>query len=251
MTQKWTHCYQLKPGRWVFVPTNEARATGYLVKSAVEAHWKPPQFYFHLRAGGHLSAVRSHISSTYFFRADIDDFFGRVNRSRVTRCLKSWFPYTDARQMASESVVKRPNLQGFVLPYGFVQSPILASLALDQSKFGSYLRKLNGREELKVSVYVDDIIVSGDNKQELDAVAQKLIQMAEDALFPISTTKTQGPTTEVTAFNIQLSHQALQITEDRMAELRDSYQSATSIYSRAGILNYVDSINPSQGDSLE
>lgn len=251
MTQKWTHCYQLKPGRWVFVPTDEARETGYHIKRAVEAHWKPPHFYFHLRAGGHVSAVRSHISSKFFFRADIDDFFGRVNRSRVTRCLKSWLSYVDARQMASESVVRRPSLEGFVLPYGFVQSPILASLALDQSKLGSYLRKLKGHGDLKVSVYVDDIIVSGQDEQELNAVAEKLVQTAEKALFPISAVKTQGPATEVTAFNIQLSHQALQITEDRLAELRNNYQSATSLYSKAGIINYVESVNPSQGHSLE
>jgi hypothetical protein len=153
--------------------------------------------------------------------------------------------------MASESVVRRPGLEGFVLPYGFVQSPILASLALDQSKLGSYLQKLTGRGDLKVSVYVDDIIVSGHDKQELDVVAEKLVQMAELALFPISASKTQGPSTEITAFNIQLSHQALQITEARLTELRDSYQSATSIYSKAGIINYVDSVNPSQGESLE
>jgi hypothetical protein len=57
--------------------------------------------------------------------------------------------------MASESVVKRPALDGFVLPYGFVQSPILASLALDKSKLGKLLRKLNGRTDITVSVYVD------------------------------------------------------------------------------------------------
>lgn len=125
VTQKWTHRYQLKPGRWVFAPTDEAKKTGARTKRSVASHWKPPSFYYHLRKGGHVAAVRSHESSRFFFRADLDDFFGRVNRTRVTRCLKSWFSYAEAREMASESVVKRPGDDAFVLPYGFVQSPML------------------------------------------------------------------------------------------------------------------------------
>lgn len=250
MTQKWTHCYQLKPGRWVFAPTEEARATGQRIKSAVEERWKPPRFYFHLREGGHVAAVHSHMPSKFFLRADIDNFFGRVNRSRITRCLKSWFSYADAREMASESVVKRPGLEGFVLPYGFVQSPILASLALEKSKLGSLLRKLNRRCDLRVSVYVDDIIISGDDAVVLGGVSEKLIDVASEARFPVGVEKREGPGEEVTAFNIRVSHAALKITDERMAELRCKYQSTTSAYSKAGILGYVNSVNPRQGDAL-
>jgi len=188
--------------------------------------------------------------SKFFFRADIDDFFGRVSRSRITRCLKSWFSYADAREMASESVVKRPGLEGFVLPYGFVQSPILASLALEKSALGAYLRKLSSRGDLRVSVYVDDIIISGDNESVLGEVGERLIDLASKALFPVSREKREGPAEEVTAFNIRVSRAALRITDERMAELRLSYQSATSEFSRAGILGYVDSVSPAQADSL-
>lgn len=250
MTQKWTHCYQLKPGRWVFAPTDESRATGQGIKSAVEARWKPPRFYFHLREGGHIAAVHSHMPSKFFLRADIDDFFGRVSRSRITRCLKSWFSYADAREMASESVVRRPGLEGFVLPYGFVQSPVLASLALEQSKLGTFLRKLNGRGDLRVSVYVDDIIISGDDEAVLGEVFEQLIDVASKALFPVGVGKREGPAEEVTAFNIRVSHAALRITDERMAELRLNYQSTTSEYSKAGILGYVNSVSPWQGDTL-
>lgn len=197
-----------------------------------------------------MAAVRHHAASRFFFRADIDDFFGRVSRSRVTRCLKSWFPYASAREMASESVVKRPGLEGFVLPYGFVQSPALASLALDRSKLGSYLRKLHGRGDLRVSVYVDDIIVSSNDEHALEESSAQLIDIAENALFPIGTGKREGPAPEITAFNIELSHEALRIADGRIAELRRNYLVAASAYSRAGILSYIDSVNPSQGKSL-
>lgn len=250
MTQKWTHCYQLKPGRWVFAPTDEARATGQRIKRAVEARWKPPRFYFHLREGGHVAAVHSHIPSKFFLRADIDDFFGRVSRSRITRCLKSWFSYADAREMASESVVKRPGLEGFVLPYGFVQSPVLASLALEKSKLGTLLHKLNSRGDLRVSVYVDDLIISGDDEVILGEVLEKLIEVAAKARFPVSVGKREGPAEEITAFNIRVSHADLRITDEKMVELRLNYQSTTSEYSKAGILGYVNSVNPAQGDTL-
>jgi hypothetical protein len=246
VTHKWTHRYELKPGRWVFAPTEEAKKTGARIKREVAAHWKPPTFYFHLRSGGHVAAVHTHVASQYFFRADLEDFFGRVNRSRVTRCLKSWFSYADAREMASESVVRRPGHNGFVLPYGFVQSPILASLALDKSKLGSYLRALNGRPNLRVSVYVDDIIVSSTDESCLGDAVAKLKQLADLASFPINASKTEGPGHGVTAFNIELSHAALQITDARLAELKADYDAAASGYSKAGILSYVRSVNEAQ-----
>jgi hypothetical protein len=164
--------------------------------------------------------------------------------------LKPWFSYADAREMASESVVKRPSLEGFVLPYGFVQSPVLASLALEKSKLGTFLRKLHGRDDLRVSVYVDDIIISGDDEGLLSEVGEQLIDVASKALFPVGAGKREGPAEEITAFNIRVSHAALKITDERMAELRLNYQSTTSEYSKAGILGYVNSVNPWQGDTL-
>lgn len=193
-----------------------------------------------------MFAVQSHASSRVFYRADLDDFFGRVNRSRVTRCLKSWFSYAEARVMASESVVKRPDHGAFVLPYGFVQSPILASLALDKSKLGSYLRSLHGRGEVKVSVYVDDIILSGEDETQLRQAAAQLEQAANVSQFPLSAGKTEGPAAGVTAFNIELSHEMLRITEQRLTLLRNDYQATESVHRKAGIVSYIESVNPGQ-----
>lgn len=250
MTHKWTYRYQLKADRWVFVPTNEAKGVGASIKRLVEGKWKVPEYYFHLRKGGHVAAVRSHSENTYFFRADLDDFFGRVNRSRVTRCLKSWFPYMEARAMASESVVKRPSTEDFILPYGFVQSPILASLALDMSKLGRFLGKLHRRSDVTVSVYVDDIIVSCNDEAQLFQIADLLNQKADESNFPLSLSKKEGPAPEITAFNIELSHGVMRITEERLALLRAEYLSATSEYSKNGIYGYVESVNIGQIENL-
>ena len=250
MTQKWTHRYELKPGRWVFAPTGPGKKAGRRIKAAVTSKWKPPTFYFHFRAGGHVAALKHHAESSYFYRADLDDFFGRVNRSRATRCLKSWFPYAEAREMASESVVRRPGIEGFVIPYGFVQSPILASLALDKSKLGSLLRSFDRQDDLRVSVYVDDIIVSAKDFDRLAEAAARLAEVAEIARFPLSSTKTEGPADRVTAFNIDLSEAELLITPERMQRLGQAYQQSDSVYRRAGILGYVESVNPDQAGTL-
>lgn len=152
--------------------------------------------------------------------------------------------------MASESVVKRPGLDVFVLPYGFVQSPILASLALDKSKLGAFLRKLNARSDLSVSVYVDDIIISSNDEISLEKVADQLHQTARASLFPISETKNEGPALGITAFNIQLSNKLLQITEARLAELHAVYQAASSANTQAGVFSYVHSVNTEQSNNL-
>ena len=89
MHPKWVNRFELKPGRWVFEPSAESKALGQKIKAAVEKAWRPPNFYFHLRSGGHVEAVRSHLENTHFLRVDIQDFFGSVNRTRITRCLKS------------------------------------------------------------------------------------------------------------------------------------------------------------------
>jgi hypothetical protein len=149
--------------------------------------------------------------------------------------------------MANESVVKRPGLNGFVLPYGFVQSPILASLALDKSKLGSCLRRLNSREDLKISVYVDDIIISGNDEYALLDAADQLGRAAKAALFPINSLKNEGPASSIVAFNITLSHKILQITEERLTKLRTNYHETTSLYCKAGISSYIKSINSDQG----
>lgn len=148
--------------------------------------------------------------------------------------------------MASESVVKRPGDGAFVLPYGFVQSPILASLALDRSKLGNYLRSLHGKGDVTVSVYVDDIIISGDDETRLREAALQLEQVANAAQFPLSAGKTEGPAVNVTAFNIELSHEMLRITDERLTLLRGDYQATESVHCKAGIVSYIESVNPDQ-----
>ncbi|MFA8479136.1 reverse transcriptase domain-containing protein [Xanthomonas campestris pv. campestris] len=244
--KRWEHRFEVKPGRWVYVPTPIGKAAGEKIRSSVAKVWSRPKFYFHLRKGGHVAALRRHLKNQYFFRCDLDDFFGRINQSRVTRSLKENFSYVDARKMASDSVVIRPGTGKTMLPYGYVQSPILASFALDRSRVGRFLRKCESSEDVTVSVYMDDIVLSSNDEARLYVAAAELAQLATDAGLPLNAGKTIGPASTVTAFNVELSHGLLSVTKERIDRFRESYATASSLHVELGIVNYVHSINSTQ-----
>lgn len=147
--------------------------------------------------------------------------------------------------MASESVARRPPTSEFVLPFGFVQSPVLASLALDLSKLGSFLRKASANVALDVSLYMDDLVISSDDEELLADVAANLDAVAVAAKFPLSASKRQGPGRCVTAFNIELSHKSMAITSARMTEFQEAFDVGNDA-TKGGIYGYVASVNSGQ-----
>ncbi|HEB57236.1 MAG TPA: hypothetical protein ENI98_13240 [Gammaproteobacteria bacterium] len=183
---QWAHRFELKPDCWVFVPTDESLLYGKKVKNEIESKWVTPYYYSHLKAGGHITALKSHIGNNYFIRADIKQFFNSINRTRVTRELKLIFnPYKLARSIACNSIVTKPNSNGkeSILPFGFVQSPIIASLCLSKSALGRYLDKL-GSTGFKVTVYMDDIIISTSQSYNTAELAlSNLLDRAERSRF--------------------------------------------------------------------
>lgn len=170
----------------------------------------------------------------------------------MTRSLKEHVPYERAREIAVESTVRLPESPEveYILPFGFVQSPIIASICLSKSALGRYLSRLKHRKGLAVSVYMDDILVSSDNHEELLQEMAKIKAVSEKSELPLNEKKQEGPAECVKAFNIKLSQGLLEITPERLQELSDAYLESTNEAQRAGILNYVLSINPNQVDSL-
>jgi hypothetical protein len=252
MPAKWLHRFERKPGRWVFEPSPEARAEGLEVKELVESRWKAPNYYFHLRQGGHIAALRRHHQSHCFVKVDIADFFGSVTRSRVSRVLKEYFSHTDARRMATASTVRHPDdSKRQILPYGFIQSPLLASLVLQKSGLGKYLEELHRGKRFVVTVYVDDIIVSGEEPDELRDVLAEMKLKAQRSRLGFSDEKEQGPAESVSAFNIELAKGTpLSVQPPKLASFRDAFQNPTSELQRAGIQGYVHSVNPLQAAAL-
>jgi hypothetical protein len=249
MHPKWSNKFELKPGKWVFVPTAEIARLGEEIKSAIEDRWTPPPYFYHLRSGGHVAALKAHLGNNAFLRLDIYDFFGSISRTRVTRVLKAMFAYEKAKEWASASTVRNPaDTKRTMLPFGFVQSPILASVCLADSALGHYLSKLRRNKKLAISVYVDDIILSSRQPEALDdELLRGLEAAAQRALFVFSADKTQGPAPTIKAFNIELCKESMRVDEARMKEFVEALAKSNSPLQRAGIVSYIGSVNAEQG----
>jgi hypothetical protein len=251
MLPTWESKFELKQGTWVFVPTEESVKDGKAIKLAVNKCWRPPRNYFHLRAGGHVKALESHLNNSVFVHLDIQNFFGSINKTRVTRCLKGLFSYEDARAIANKSTVIHPEEKNLILPFGFVQSPILASLCLANSALGRCFHGLSKKYAgLIASVYVDDIILSCNNEATLEEATAELKQCAERSRFKLNPKKEEGPAAKITAFNIALSNLSLEIEPERYMEFVAAFGESDNLSQRKGIRSYVNSVNPVQAENL-
>jgi len=191
---KWSNRFEIKAGRWVYVPTSEARREGIEIKRCIAARWHPPEYYYHLRKGGHVAAIQSHLGNSHFIRFDIQDSFGSINRTRVTRCLKPLVPYSEARAWANSSTVRDPVFKGKThLPYGFVQSQMLASICLYRSALGTYLHRIHGKNGVVVCVYVDDVIVSACDVDELKVIYSQIQVASARSRLKLSQDKAPRP----------------------------------------------------------
>jgi hypothetical protein len=251
MPAKWSNRFELKPGRWVYVPTEDARSTGIAIKHSIEAKWAVPDYYYHLQSGGHVAAIRSHLGNSWFLRADIQNFFGSISRTRITRCLKPMFGYTVAREYAVASTVQHPGEKGKAsLPYGFIQSQLLASICLHESALGRFLHRVHGKAGVSASVYVDDIIASAPEPEHLEEIYAGLGLAAKRAQLVLNPQKGTPPTRQISAFNILLSEAAMSIEPARLTKFAEDLAAGTSASQKRGILAYVASVCPAQLSGL-
>lgn len=253
VSQRWSSKFQIKPGSWVFVPTDEAVKYGNFIKASIEARWSPPNYYYHLRDGGHVKALSSHLEHEFYIHLDISNFFGCINKTRATRSLKRYWSYDAAREMASQSTVRDPNSlknARYILPFGFVQSPIIASLCLRNSKLGSYLAKINKTAEVTVSVYMDDIIISSNDAQQMAVILANIKPISELSKFPLNPKKEEGPSGVITAFNIKLSKGVLRLTNERLNAFKAAYRESDNFNVLSGIVGYVSTVNFDQANEI-
>lgn len=199
------------------------------LKALVEARFEPDHFYYHLLPGGHVRAIHLHRIKRYSARIDFSNFFYSIDRNRVMRALQDLgLSHSDAESFAKWSTVKNP-LDGpsYSLPYGFIQSPLLASLVLSRSPIGIFLREMNPK--VQVSVYVDDIALSSNNFQVLDRAFRKLRRRAGESRFPINNEKSCEPGLQMQLFNCHLEQTRTFVTEDRKDVFYSQERSGASI----------------------
>jgi Reverse transcriptase (RNA-dependent DNA polymerase) len=251
MLGTYDHKFILPKGSQVFVPSALGRQGGAEVHAEVRRRWRPPHYFYHLRPGGHVAALRGHLHNRCFATLDVGHFFDSVTRAKVHRALRSiGIGHDRAWEIAQESTVEKTLRQrDFSLPYGFIQSPVLASLALDRSAFGRVMNTIARSNHTRLNCYVDDIILSGIEEQAVEDSRLVLVAAARRSEFVLNEAKSQRPSSAITAFNIVLSNGELAVTAERMHAFEDAVLSSGPA-SAAAIIAYVRSINRAQADEL-
>lgn len=242
------HKFLVDGTRLIFVPTPAARMAGRKLQKQVLRRWTPPVYFYHFSEGGHVAAAKAHLKSHLFARLDIAKFFDHITRGRVHRALRRiGFKHGFAWDAACESTVsKSTTKKSYSLPFGFVQSPVLASLALATSALGAALAELH-HGGMSLSVYMDDMLLSGDDGSALRMARCKLEAATEISRFEFNTLKSAGPECEIDVFNLVLSHDRLRVSPERFARFASAIADPTGdIAIIDGILGYVGTVNANQ-----
>ena len=127
---------------------------------------------------------------------------------------------------------------------------MLASLCLDKSQCGAFLRKIP--KEFRISVYVDDIIIShASDRVALVALSNELVECFRSCGFPVSEDKMILAETQIVSFNIRLSNGEQVIVPDRMQEFYNKIAlNSDNSNVLDGIEGYVRTVNSGQADDV-
>lgn len=207
-------------GKPIYVPTEYSKRLGEKIKRSVENAIEFPKYYFHLRSGGHVAAIHSHREFQYFCKIDIENFFYSIHRNRVERVLSNIAIYR-SKSFAKWSCVKIDGLTpAYRLPYGFVQSSILASLVLYQSSIGIFLEQAVKRAN--VAVYVDDISMASNSLSNLETLYAELIATVERSGFVLNSRKAIAPSISMHIFNCNLRNEHSSVTDERKQKFAET-----------------------------
>lgn len=223
--------YQLRyktKGRFVFVPTDECRDYGSRLLDECQRRISLPGYHYHYTPGGHVAALHRHLDNQFFFRIDIQSFFYAIRRNRVAAVLRH-FSIGSPRDRAKWSCVLNPYTnEGYVLPIGFVQSPMLASLVVLRSPVADAIDRALKRGVF-ISMYFDDFIGSASDLSLLNEVFEDLRDACEKAALPINAAKLVKPSPTAIAFNCDLKNGYAMVTADRIARFYAASRNAAAI----------------------
>jgi hypothetical protein len=219
-----------RAGKPVFAPSELGRRIGEDIKSQVEQSYPFDDFIYHLRKhGGHVAALHAHRMHRHFARVDIRRFFYSIARNRVRRSLSA-IGIDRALHYAKWSCVKNPYAEPtYALPYGFVQSPILATLVLMQSGVGDFLRSLATEGRVLLTVYMDDISLSSDDLAGLELAFSELLSQLQAAQFEVSSAKVRKPAEAMDLFNCDVTCGQTTVRPERVVLFNSKERPETSL----------------------
>jgi hypothetical protein len=213
MIENYKYKYRSR-GKFIFVPNERCERRGRRMIEFFSKRVDFPDYLYHYKKGGHVAALHAHMENRLFFKIDIQNFYYSIARMRVTRALRHW-GYPGAGTFSKWSCVANPlaSAPKHVLPIGFVQSPLLATLVLMKSPVAQAIERAmaNG---VCISVYLDDFIGSHNDEEVLKAAYKDIYDACMSAGLVPNPTKLTPPNAAITAFNCYLSHGSACLTDD-------------------------------------
>jgi len=241
--ENFAYSFKNDKGKPVFVPSARGRKIAEEVRELVIERFDFEPHYYHFSKGAHVAALHAHRDHRFFARLDLKNFFYSVSRNRVKSVLEE-IDVPRAEHFAKWSTVRNPYIEPrYALPYGFPQSPLLATVALRKSALGTAIHDLP--ENIRRSVYLDDIAISSDAQDDLIHAFDDLKAAVLAANFELNEAKVSGPAEQIDLFNCDLSHGKSVVSDDRVAAFHEHAQSDDS---RAAFENYVASVSAGNQD---
>jgi len=229
--------YECK-GKRIFVPNDECVRRGEALIKYCSQAVDFPSYFYHYRAGGHVAALHRHLEHRFFFRIDIENFFYSISRNRVSAVLHH-IGFRKARPYAEWSCVKNPfGAPAYSLPIGFVQSPMLASLAILRSPVAAAIERAAAAGAF-VSVYFDDFIGSAVDREPLEKAFQDILHSCQEANLISNQLKLAKPSEHILAFNCDLSHGIAEVAEARVAKF---FKAPRSQWAEAAFREYCNRV---------
>jgi len=241
--ENFVYSFKNDKGKPVFVPSARGRKIADEIRELVtgRVHFEP--HYYHFSKGAHVAALHAHREHHFFARLDLKNFFYSVSRNRVKSVLKE-IGVPRAEHYSKWSTVRNPYIEPrFALPYGFPQSPLLATLALRKSALGTAIHDLPAN--IMRSVYLDDIAISADDRGDLTRAFDELRAAVRAANFELNEAKVSGPAPQIDLFNCDLSHGNSTVSDNRVAAFQEHNPSDDSL---AAFETYMASVSAGNHD---
>jgi hypothetical protein len=216
MLKNYVHKYQTR-GKYIYEPNDDCERRAVRILHFFK-RIEFPDYFYHYKSGGHVLALHEHLKHDFFFKIDLQHFFYSIARNRVTRTFRSW-GLKGAPTYAKWSCVRSPYPTGprYVVPIGFRQSPLVASLVLMQSPVAAAIEKARA-SGITISVYLDDFIGSHDDEAALRGVYEDILAACLEANLVPNVDKLVAPAKAIVAFNCNVSKGSAKVTEQRKAE---------------------------------
>lgn len=237
---------EIKAGKFAYVQTEACRIRAREITKGLKRRWRPPAYCAHFSCGGHVAALNKHTHNLFFARLDIENFFQSISKNKLIRSLKKiGFSFAEAESISSISTV---SVNGTIfLPYGFIQSPLLATIVLTRGPIGKSIGECI-KSGVCVTLYVDDILISGATRELVETAFNAIRSAIVVAGFRENPQKTLQPSQRTEAFNIEVSSESLVVTPARMERFRERILArGESIQT----IRYVKRVNDGQAEELE